>query len=81
MSVHWAGTCVAMGRTVRTLLVPIDVSCVVGVVSGEQLMASAAQVHRQAALFNYAFFIIRMIFTVSSSFLELTCNVFSVAQM
>lgn len=48
MNVHWVEMCVMMDRTVKTPLVLTDVSCVVGVVSGEQLMVSAAQVHQQA---------------------------------
>lgn len=52
MSALWVGTCAMMGRTVRTLLALTGVSCVVDVVSGEQLMVSAAQVHHQAFLIN-----------------------------
>ncbi len=40
-----------MERTVRTQLALTDVSCAVGVASGEQLMVSAAQVHKQEFLY------------------------------
>lgn len=50
MSVHSAGTCAMMGRTVRTQLALTDVSCAVGGASGGQWMVSAAQVHQQALL-------------------------------
>lgn len=43
-------------RTVRTLLARTDVSCAVDVVSGEQLMATAAQVQHNTLLINWAFF-------------------------
>lgn len=52
MNVLWVGTRAMMGRTVRTLLALTGVSCVVGVVSGEHLMVSAAQV----LLINEEFF-------------------------
>lgn len=76
MNVHLVGTCAMMDRTVRTLSALTDASCAVDVVSGEQLMATAAQVEHNTLLINQAFF--KLIFQIASS---LQCNVLSISQM